>query len=78
MADLHAGSKLTGKVTNIVHFGAFVDVGVENDGLLHNSNIDTAALAGRKTLCLGDRVECVVTNVDVQRKRLGLRLVKVL
>ena len=71
-ADLKTGSSVTGKVTNVTHFGAFVDVGVGHDGLIHSSK-----MMGR-TLALGHRVEAVVEQVDINRKRIGLRLVKLL
>ena len=74
LSDLKPGELLTGRVTNTTHFGAFVDAGVGRDGLVHSSRITPALLNGKKTLELGDRVEVIVENVDVQRGRLGLKL----
>ncbi|XP_058984529.1 uncharacterized protein YdcI-like [Musca domestica] len=63
---------LTGAVTNITHFGAFVDVGIECDGLIHISKMGNAKLS------IGDRVTVSVISIDVKRKRLGLRLEEML
>uniref|UniRef100_T1JNU4 S1 motif domain-containing protein n=1 Tax=Strigamia maritima TaxID=126957 RepID=T1JNU4_STRMM len=71
-SDLKAGTILTGRVTNVVHFGAFVDVGVGHDGLIHISNMK------RTTLHIGDRIEVIVQNIDCERKRLGLMLSRLL
>jgi uncharacterized protein len=67
MEDLQPGMHLKGTVRNVVDFGAFVDVGVKNDGLLHRSRIpkDTP-------LQVGDVVEVEVLNVEPERGRIGL------
>ena len=79
LADTHVGNLLTGTVTNVTHFGAFVDVGVGQDGLVHSQAISAHLLpAGRPTLVIGDHVEVRVRNVDFDRRRLGLSLVRLL
>lgn len=66
--DLLEGMVLPGIVTNITAFGAFVDLGVHQDGLIHISKMKG------KTLSLGQQIETVVTDVDLQRKRISLKL----
>lgn len=72
IASLREGTVLTGKVTNVTHFGAFVDIGVGRDGLIHISNMR------RKELHLGHRVEVHVLKIDKTGNRIGLRLEKIL
>ncbi|XP_054714420.1 S1 RNA-binding domain-containing protein 1-like [Uloborus diversus] len=68
LTDLKNGQVLTGRVCNMTGFGAFVDIGVGQDGLIH-----TTQMQGQK-LSVGDRVTVKVMNVDVGRKRIGLQL----
>ncbi|XP_037957011.1 S1 RNA-binding domain-containing protein 1 [Teleopsis dalmanni] len=70
--DLSIGDVVTGAVTNITHFGAFVDVGVERNGLIHISKMRNI------NLNIGDRVTTSIHQIDFQKGRLGLRLEKVL
>ena len=79
LSDTRVGEHLTGSVTNVTHFGAFVDVGVSHDGLIHSSAISAQLLPpGRQSLEIGDHVEVCVRSVDVDRHRLGLSLVRLL
>jgi hypothetical protein len=71
LRDLQAGMELEGTVRNLADFGAFVDVGVGRDGLVH-----TSQLAGR-TVKVGDRVRVQVIKVEQERNRFGLRLLEV-
>jgi len=66
--DLREGMVLPGIVTNMTDFGAFVDLGVHQDGLIHVSK-----LRGKR-LTLGQQIETVVTGVDLQRRRISLQL----
>ncbi|KAH8357199.1 hypothetical protein KR084_009263 [Drosophila pseudotakahashii] len=66
--DLSMGDVVTGAVTNVTQFGAFVDVGVERDGLIHKSHMNNSELS------IGDRIVASVVKVDLQRRQLGLRL----
>jgi len=68
MDDLYEGLILSGTVRNVVDFGAFVDIGVKQDGLIHRSK-----LRGR-SLSVGEVVEVEVLSVDVKRGRIGLGL----
>jgi len=67
MEDLAAGLRLKGTVRNVVDFGAFVDVGVKQDGLLHRSKIPPGT-----RLKVGDVIEVVVLRVEPERGRIGL------
>ncbi|XP_023660157.1 S1 RNA-binding domain-containing protein 1 [Paramormyrops kingsleyae] len=82
MADLQAGVVLTGRVENTTLFGAFVDIGVGRSGLIHKSRITPEKLPTQRrgrSLALGpgERVEVRVLNVDSQRGRIGLDLLRV-
>ncbi|CAH0383591.1 unnamed protein product [Bemisia tabaci] len=72
MEDLTAGTILTGRITNVTSFGSFVDIGVNQDGLIHISKYSGFSPQ------LGNRVEVKVENVDVARKRISLLLVRIL
>ncbi|XP_020776820.2 S1 RNA-binding domain-containing protein 1 isoform X2 [Boleophthalmus pectinirostris] len=83
MNDLQVGAVLTGRVDNTALFGAFVDIGVGRSGLIHKSKITLDKLPPsqrRRSLVLGpgERVEVRVLNVDQQRGRIGLDLIRVL
>ncbi|HHV44326.1 MAG TPA: RNA-binding transcriptional accessory protein [Firmicutes bacterium] len=76
LADLQPGLRLGGTVTNVVDFGAFVDIGVETDGLIHISNMsDRFVRDPAEVVTVGQRVEVEVLEVQPERKRIGLRLV---
>ena len=75
MADLKAGMEITGTVRNVVDFGAFIDIGVHQDGLVHVSEIsDRFIRHPSEVLKVGDVVEATVISVDVRKKRIGLSL----
>lgn len=69
--DLHEGMVLPGLVTNITDFGAFVDLGIKQNGLIHISRMGRG---GRSALKIQQPVEVVVESVDLGRQRIGLRL----
>lgn len=71
MEDLHEGEVHTGRVKNCTHFGAFVDIGVGKEGLIHISK-----MRGFK-LNLGDRVTVKIASLEVARGRIGLQLISV-
>lgn len=74
-ADLQPGMRLPGIVTNVANFGAFVDVGVHQDGLVHISNMaDHFVDDPHKILKVGQKVRVTVLEVDLQRKRIALSL----
>ncbi|QCR21542.1 Tex family protein [Pontibacter sp. SGAir0037] len=75
MTDLRAGMKLPGIVTNITAFGAFVDIGVHQDGLVHVSHLSDRFVSNpHDVVKVGQKVEATVLEVDVARKRISLSL----
>ena len=77
LSDLKPGMRLTGVVRNVIDFGAFVDIGVHQDGLLHLSQISKKYIKHpSEVLSVGDRVEVTVLAVDVQKKRISLTMKK--
>jgi len=75
MEDLQPGMKLPGVVTNVTAFGAFVDIGVHQDGLVHISQIsDDFVKNPADFLKVGQKVQTTVMEVDLQRKRIALSL----
>jgi uncharacterized protein len=67
MDDLREGMVLNGTVRNVVDFGAFIDIGVKQDGLLHRSQIPRGV-----SLTVGDVIEVQINNVDSERGRISL------
>lgn len=75
MDDLKPGMKVPGIVTNITNFGAFVDVGVKQDGLVHISHLANRFISDpNEAVKLGQKVMAVVLEVDSARKRIALSL----
>ena len=75
--DLKVGMMLEGTVTNVAAFGAFVDIGVHQDGLVHVSQLaDRFIKDPHEVVKAGDVVKVRVTEVDVPRKRIGLTMRK--
>ena len=73
--DLREGMELTGTVRNVIDFGAFVDIGVHQDGLVHLSQIsDKFIKHPSQVLKVGDIVKVKVLAVDVQKKRISLTM----
>jgi uncharacterized protein len=79
MEDLSPGMKLEGTVRNVVDFGAFVDLGVKQDGLLHISQMSE----GRRRIenphdvvSVGDIINVEIKSIDTERGRIGLSLIK--
>ncbi|GAM54704.1 transcription accessory protein [Vibrio ishigakensis] len=75
ISDLEEGMILEGVVSNVANFGAFVDIGVHQDGLVHISALtDKFVSDPREVVKAGDIVKVKVMEVDVQRKRIGLSM----
>ena len=73
--DLKEGMKLKGTVRNVVDFGAFVDIGVKQDGLLHISQIaDKFVKSPLDFINVGDIIDVTITSIDIQRKRISLSM----
>lgn len=77
VSDLSEGMKLPGIVTNVTNFGAFVDVGVHQDGLVHISQLaDQFVSDPAEFVKVGQKVQVTVTEVDLERKRIALSMKK--
>lgn len=75
ISDLSVGMKLQGVVSNVTHFGAFVDIGVHQDGLVHISALSDQFVSDpRDVVKAGDVVKVTVLEVDAQRKRISLSM----
>uniref|UniRef100_UPI0035647700 S1 RNA-binding domain-containing protein n=1 Tax=Ilyobacter sp. TaxID=3100343 RepID=UPI0035647700 len=73
MGDLKPGMELEGTVRNVVKFGAFIDIGLKNDALLHVSEIsDTFISDPSKVLSVGQIIKVKIKDVDFQRERVTL------
>ncbi|MGM0951675.1 MAG: Tex family protein [Pseudomonadota bacterium] len=73
--DLKPGMVLEGSVTNVTNFGAFVDIGVHQDGLVHISALSHSFIKDpREVVKAGDIVKVKVMEVDIPRKRIGLSM----
>jgi protein Tex len=67
MEDLAPGMRLKGTVRNVVDFGAFIDIGVKQDGLLHRSQIPQGT-----ALQVGDILEVEIQKIEIERGRIAL------
>ena len=75
MKDLKPGMKLKGTVRNVIDFGAFVDIGVHQDGLVHISQMaDKFIKHPLEVVSVGDIVEVTVMSVDMDKKRIQLSM----
>jgi len=75
MEDLYVGMELPGIVTNITNFGAFVDVGVKQDGLVHISQLANRYISNPSDVVkLHQHVKVKVIEVDLPRKRIQLSM----
>lgn len=73
--DLKVGMRLPGLVTNVTNFGAFVDIGVHQDGLVHISHLsDNFVKDPQQVVSVQQKVMVTVVEVDAQRKRIGLSM----
>ena len=75
MEDLKPGMELVGTVRNVIDFGAFVDIGVHQDGLVHISQISNKFIKHpREVLKVGDKVKVKVLDLDLKKKRISLTM----
>jgi uncharacterized protein len=78
MEHLNENMILNGVITNITHFGVFVDIGVHQDGLVHISEIASKFVRDPTDVCkVGDHVSVKVISIDMDRKRIGLSMKQV-
>lgn len=74
--DLTVGMKLQGTVRNVVDFGAFIDIGLHNDGLVHISKISNSYLKHPSdVLSVGDIVDCYVIDINKEKEKVSLSLI---
>jgi protein Tex len=77
ITDLEPGMILEGVVTNVANFGAFVDIGVHQDGLVHISHLANVFVKDpRDIVKAGDMVKVKVLEIDVPRRRISLTMKK--
>ena len=75
--DLKIGDKLQGTVRNVVDFGAFIDIGLHNDGLCHISKLSNDYVKDPKdVVSVGDIVDCYVSDISLEKEKVSLSLVK--
>jgi len=75
ISDLKEGMTLEGSVTNVTNFGAFVDIGINQDGLVHLSQMSNRFIRDpREAVKVGDLVQVKVISVEVETKRIGLSM----
>ena len=74
MEDLREGMILKGTVRNVVNFGAFVDIGVKQDGLVHRSEMGKNVRDPLEVVSVGDVIEVRVLKVDLERQRISLSM----
>lgn len=75
MEDIKVGMRLTGTVRNVVDFGAFVDIGVKQDGLVHLSEMsDKYIKSPMEVVQVGDIVTVTIISMDMERQRIGLSM----
>ena len=73
--DLHIGDKLQGTVRNVVDFGAFIDIGLHNDGLAHISKLtDKYIKHPSEVVSVGDIVDCYVIDINKEKEKVSLSL----
>lgn len=77
LEDLHIGDELQGTVRNVVDFGAFIDVGLHDDGLAHISKMSKNYIKHPSDIVsVGDIVDCYVIGIDLAKQKLSLSLIK--
>ena len=77
LEDLKPGMHLQGTVRNVVDFGAFIDIGIKNDGLVHISQItDKYIKHPSEVLSVGDIVDCYVLDINQEKQKVSLTLLK--
>ena len=75
--ELTPGMRMTGIVRNVIDFGAFVDIGVHQDGLVHISEISNKYIKHpSEVLSVGDTVTVAIKDIDLKRNRIALTMKK--
>ena len=77
LKDLKVGMQLQGTVRNVVDFGAFVDIGLHEDGLVHISKITNKYIKHpSEVLSVGDIIDCYVEEIKVDKNKVSLTMIK--
>jgi len=77
LEDLKVGMELEGTVRNVASFGAFVDIGLHDDGLIHISKMSKSFVKDPNEIVnVGDIIKCYVDDIDLEKKRVQLSLIK--
>ena len=77
LEDLTVGMKLEGTVRNVVDFGAFIDIGLKNDGLVHISKMSNGYIKHpSEVVSVGDIVDCYVDEIHLDKKKVSLSLLE--
>jgi uncharacterized protein len=77
LEDLRVGMELQGTVRNVVDFGAFIDIGLHDDGLAHISKLTNKFIKHPlEVVNVGDIVTCYVDSINMDKKKVGLTLIK--
>ena len=75
--DLSIGMKLQGTVRNVIDFGAFIDIGLHNDGLIHISKLtDKYIKHPSEVLNVGDIIDCYVIDINKEKEKVSLSLIE--
>ena len=75
--DLNIGMKLQGTVRNVVPFGAFIDIGLHDDGLAHISKLTTKYIKHpSEVVSVGDIVDCYVDDISIEKGKVSLSLLE--
>lgn len=75
MDDLRLDMVMTGTVRNVVDFGAYVDIGVKQDGLVHISQLSNKFIKNAmEAVSIGDTVKVKIIHLDMERGRIGLTM----
>lgn len=75
--DLNIGMSIEGTVRNVASFGAFVDIGLKNDALIHISKLSKSFIKDpNEVVNVGDIIKCYVDKIDIEKKQVGLSLIK--
>ena len=76
--DLKVGMELQGTIRNVASFGAFVDIGLHDDGLIHISKMSKSFVKNPNDIVhVGDIVTCYVTDIDLAKQKVQLSLIKI-
>ena len=78
LKDLKVGMKLQGTVRNVAAFGAFIDIGLHNDGMVHISKMSNSYIKDPTDIVsVGDIVDCYVLEINEEKQKVSLSLIEI-